>query len=134
MIRIRNPDPESGSAIRKNVGSGSVSGSALNQCGSETLQSMVQLNYSSSSKIAIFLNCDFQLSKLKKKPPTLYRENSAVENMKISLLFVGFFALLHRLNGFQIQFLILIKNRAFAHNWLKYRTFLGIAWSILQFF
>ncbi len=28
--------PESGSAIRKNAGSGSVSGSALNQCGSET--------------------------------------------------------------------------------------------------
>jgi hypothetical protein len=27
----------SGSAIRKNAGSGSVSGSALNQCGSETL-------------------------------------------------------------------------------------------------
>jgi hypothetical protein len=34
-IRIR--DPESGSAIIKNAGSGSVSGSALNQCGSETL-------------------------------------------------------------------------------------------------
>jgi hypothetical protein len=34
-IRIRDPDPESGSAIRKNAGS--VSGSALNQCGSETL-------------------------------------------------------------------------------------------------
>jgi hypothetical protein len=33
--RIRDPDPESGSAIRKNAGS--VSGSALNQCGSETL-------------------------------------------------------------------------------------------------
>jgi hypothetical protein len=32
-----NPDPGSGSAIRKNAGSGSVSGSALNQCGSETL-------------------------------------------------------------------------------------------------
>jgi hypothetical protein len=31
----RDPDPESGSAIRKNAGSGSVS--ALNQCGSETL-------------------------------------------------------------------------------------------------
>jgi hypothetical protein len=30
-------DPGSGSAIRKNAGSGSVSGSALNQCGSETL-------------------------------------------------------------------------------------------------
>jgi hypothetical protein len=30
-----DPDPESGSAIRKNAGSGS--GSALNQCGSETL-------------------------------------------------------------------------------------------------
>ncbi len=36
-IRIRDPYPESGSAIRKNAGSGSVSGSALNQCGSETL-------------------------------------------------------------------------------------------------
>jgi hypothetical protein len=32
-----DPDPESGSAIRKNYGSGSVSGSALNQCRSETL-------------------------------------------------------------------------------------------------
>ncbi len=30
-----DPDPESGSAIRKNAGS--VSGSALNQCGSETI-------------------------------------------------------------------------------------------------
>ncbi len=41
-IRIRDPDLESGSGIRirnqKNAGSGSVSGSALNQCGSETLQ------------------------------------------------------------------------------------------------
>jgi hypothetical protein len=36
-IRIRDPDPESGSAIRKYAGSGSVFGSALNQCGSETL-------------------------------------------------------------------------------------------------
>jgi hypothetical protein len=34
-IRIRNPG--SGSAIRKNAGSGSVSESALNHCGSETL-------------------------------------------------------------------------------------------------
>jgi hypothetical protein len=34
-IRIQDPDPESGSAIRKIAGSGS--GSALNQCGSETL-------------------------------------------------------------------------------------------------
>ncbi len=32
-----DPDPGSGSAIRKNAGSGSVSGSALNQCGSDTL-------------------------------------------------------------------------------------------------
>jgi hypothetical protein len=32
-IRIRDPDPESGSAIRKNAGSGS----ALNQCESENL-------------------------------------------------------------------------------------------------
>jgi hypothetical protein len=30
-------NPGSGSAIRKNAASGSVSGSALNQCGSETL-------------------------------------------------------------------------------------------------
>ncbi len=43
-IRIRDPDPESGSAIRKNAGSGSVSGSALNQCGSETLARSTQ-NY-----------------------------------------------------------------------------------------
>ncbi len=34
---IRDPDPESGSAIRKNACSGSVSESALNQFGSETL-------------------------------------------------------------------------------------------------
>ena len=33
-----DPDPESGSAIRNNAGSGYVSGSALNQCGSETLK------------------------------------------------------------------------------------------------
>jgi hypothetical protein len=33
-----DPDPESGSAIRKNAGSGSVSGSAINQCGSATLR------------------------------------------------------------------------------------------------
>jgi hypothetical protein len=32
-----DPDPESRSAIRKNAGSGYVSRSALNQCGSETL-------------------------------------------------------------------------------------------------
>jgi hypothetical protein len=32
-----DPDPGSGSAIRKTAGSRSVSGSALNQCGSETL-------------------------------------------------------------------------------------------------
>jgi hypothetical protein len=36
-IRIRDPDPESVSAIRKNAGSGFVPGSALNQCGSETV-------------------------------------------------------------------------------------------------
>jgi hypothetical protein len=35
-------DPGSGSAIRKNAGSGSVSGSALNQCGSETLLHALQ--------------------------------------------------------------------------------------------
>jgi hypothetical protein len=32
-----DPDPGSGSAIRKNAGPGSRSGSALNQCGPETL-------------------------------------------------------------------------------------------------
>ncbi len=36
---IRNPDPQSGSAIRKNAGSGS----ALNQCGSETLVNTFKL-------------------------------------------------------------------------------------------
>jgi hypothetical protein len=36
-----DPDPESGSAIRKNDGSGS--GSALNQCGSETLVARLSL-------------------------------------------------------------------------------------------
>jgi hypothetical protein len=36
-IRIRDPEPESGSPIRKKAGFGSVSGSALNQCGSATL-------------------------------------------------------------------------------------------------
>ncbi len=39
-----DPDPESGSAIGKNDGSGSVSGSALNQCGSETLRRMLGSN------------------------------------------------------------------------------------------
>jgi hypothetical protein len=34
---FRSSNPGSGSAIRKNAGSGSVSRSALNQCGSETL-------------------------------------------------------------------------------------------------
>ncbi len=38
---IRNPDPESGSAIIKNTGSGS----ALNQCGSETLVKINEENY-----------------------------------------------------------------------------------------
>ncbi len=37
QTRIRIRDPESGSAIRKNAGSGSIFGSALNQCGSATL-------------------------------------------------------------------------------------------------
>ncbi len=36
-FRSSNPGSGSGFAIRKNAGSGSVSGSALNQCGSETL-------------------------------------------------------------------------------------------------
>jgi hypothetical protein len=48
-IRIRNLekmlDPESESAIRKNAGSGSVSGSALNQCGSETLVLTIRYLY-----------------------------------------------------------------------------------------
>jgi hypothetical protein len=38
-----DPDPESGSAIRKNAGSGSVSGSALNKCGSETLTKTIHI-------------------------------------------------------------------------------------------
>jgi hypothetical protein len=38
-LQTLDPDPESGSAIRKNAGSRSVSGSALNECGSETLLS-----------------------------------------------------------------------------------------------
>jgi hypothetical protein len=37
QTRIPDPDPESRSAIRKNAGFGSVSRSALNQCGSATL-------------------------------------------------------------------------------------------------
>jgi hypothetical protein len=37
FFSFRSSNPGSGSAIRKNDGSGSVSGSALNQCGSETL-------------------------------------------------------------------------------------------------
>jgi hypothetical protein len=37
--RIQIRDPESGSAIRKNA----VSGSALNQCGSETLKKTISL-------------------------------------------------------------------------------------------
>ncbi len=40
-----DPDPDSGSAIRKNAGSGSVSGSALNQCGSATLDTTVPILY-----------------------------------------------------------------------------------------
>jgi hypothetical protein len=43
-----DPDPGSGSAIRKNAGSGSVSGSALNQCGSETLRVRIQDVYPGS--------------------------------------------------------------------------------------
>ena len=37
FFNFRSSNPGSGSAIGKNAGSGSVSGSALNQCGSETL-------------------------------------------------------------------------------------------------
>jgi hypothetical protein len=37
-----DPEPESGYAIRKNAGSGSVSVSALNQCGSATLITALQ--------------------------------------------------------------------------------------------
>jgi hypothetical protein len=37
FFQFRSSNPGSGSAIRKNAGSGSVSGSALNQCGSEIL-------------------------------------------------------------------------------------------------
>jgi hypothetical protein len=38
-IRIRDPDPQ-----LENAGSGSVSGNALNQCGSETLDKMANLS------------------------------------------------------------------------------------------
>ncbi len=54
-IRIRDPDPdpESGSAIRKNAGSGS----ALNQCGSETLQYLyIPYIYNSSRTASCCLN------------------------------------------------------------------------------
>jgi hypothetical protein len=54
-IRIRDPDPESGSAIRKNAGSGPVSGSALNQCGSATLPQAISKFY----KRRIFWNKSF---------------------------------------------------------------------------
>jgi hypothetical protein len=37
FFQFRSSNPGSGFTIRKNAGSGSVSGSALNQCGSETL-------------------------------------------------------------------------------------------------
>jgi hypothetical protein len=37
FFNFRSSNPGSGSAIRKNAGSGFLSGSALNQCGSETL-------------------------------------------------------------------------------------------------
>jgi hypothetical protein len=40
FFNFSSSNPGSGSAIRKNAGSGSVSGSALNQCGSETLSSL----------------------------------------------------------------------------------------------
>jgi len=42
FFNFRSSNPGSKSAIRKNAGSGSVSGSTLNQCGSETLGKIVQ--------------------------------------------------------------------------------------------
>jgi hypothetical protein len=48
FLQTLDPDPESGSAIRKNAGS--VSGSALNQCGSETLKKKLKF-------FGEFLNC-----------------------------------------------------------------------------
>ncbi len=50
-----DPDPGSGSAIRKNAGSGSVSGSTLNQCGSATLPQTISKFY----KRRIFWNKSF---------------------------------------------------------------------------
>jgi hypothetical protein len=46
-----DPDQESGSAIRKNAGSGSVSGSALYQCGSETLHDLSFQNKINETKM-----------------------------------------------------------------------------------
>jgi hypothetical protein len=63
--RVLDPDPDgsaliwavgSGSAIRKKAGSGSVSGSALNQCGSETLLGTVMYkNTRNNEQISIVL-------------------------------------------------------------------------------
>ncbi len=58
-IRIRNPDPEYGSAIRKNTGSGSVSGSALNQCGSETLNKSHQMRPLSDRSMSLDSICNY---------------------------------------------------------------------------
>ncbi len=59
LFRSANPewirDPESGSAIRKNAGSGSVSGSALNQCGSETLVSHLSFDFMSGTFMILYL-------------------------------------------------------------------------------
>jgi hypothetical protein len=44
-IWIRDPDPESGYANRNNSGSRSVSGSALNQYGSATVQKCLNLRH-----------------------------------------------------------------------------------------
>jgi hypothetical protein len=60
-----DPDPGSGSAIRKNTGSGSVSGSALNQCGSETLiriQELCCTHLLTFYHCCCLFSCDIQYS------------------------------------------------------------------------
>jgi hypothetical protein len=67
-IRIRDPDPESGSAVRKNAGSGSVSRSALNQCGSKTLLPAHATSYSFYSAVHY---CSGERRKPDRKPQPL---------------------------------------------------------------
>jgi hypothetical protein len=58
-----DPDPESGSAIRKNAGSGS----ALNQCGSETLPKGTEIYEENEEKVVK----DFA-GKMQRPPPPLF--------------------------------------------------------------